>query len=124
MKTKIDISNMEFYAYIGCFDEEKLIGTRFSVSVSMNCEIGNAASSDDLSQTVNYQAVYAVIKDEMSAKVNLLETMAQRILQRLKADFPAIESLNVSISKLNPMLTAGGKIQAVTVTESWERENG
>ena len=106
---------MEFYGYIGCFDEEKLIGTRFSVSVAMNCEIGDAALTDDLSQTVNYQAVYAAIKDEMRAKVNLLETMAHRISQRLKTDFPSIESLSVSISKLNPMLTVGGKIEAVTV---------
>lgn len=106
---------MEFYGYIGCFDEEKLIGTRFSVSVSMSCEIGDAALTDDLSQTVNYQAVYASIKEEMGAKVNLLETMAHRISCRLKADFPAIESLTISISKLNPMLAVGGKMEAVTV---------
>lgn len=115
MKTKISLSNMEFYGYIGCFDEEKLIGTRFSVSASFECEVGDAATTDDLSQTVNYQAVYAAIKEEMTAKANLLETMALRIAQRLRKDFPQILNGTIAISKLNPMLAAGGKLNAVTV---------
>lgn len=116
MKTNISLSNMEFYGYIGCFDEEKIIGTRFSVSVSMDCEIGDAAETDDLTQTVNYQQVYAVIKQLMGEKVCLLETMCGRIIKQLRAQFPQIERLTVSLSKLTPMLAAGGKLDAVTVT--------
>lgn len=115
MKTNITLSNMEFYGYIGCFDEEKIIGTRFSVSVSMECEIGAAAQNDDLTQTVNYQAVYSIIKKLMKEKMNLLETMCHRILTALPQEFPQIEHLTVSISKLTPMLAAGGKLEAVTV---------
>ena len=106
---------MEFYGYIGCFDEEKIIGTRFSVSVTMQCEIGNAAENDDLTQTVNYQAVYSIIKKLMATKMNLLETMCHKILTILPQEFPQIEHLTVSISKLTPMLAAGGKIETVTV---------
>lgn len=107
---------MEFYGHIGCFDEEKLIGTRFSVSATLTCEIGDAAETDDLAQTVNYQSVYAAIKSEMAPKANLLESVALRIIRRLKHDFPAIERVELSLSKLNPMLAAGGKIHSVTVT--------
>lgn len=125
MKSNITLSNMEFYGYIGCFDEEKIIGTRFSVSVSMDCEIGDAAATDDLTQTVNYQAVYACIKQLMTEKMNLLETMCHRILTTLPQSFPQIEHLRVSISKLSPMLAAGGKLSDVTVTmESRKQEVG
>ena len=51
----------------------------------------------------------------MKERVNLLETMALRIINALKERFPAIEQVTVSISKLNPMLSVGGKIKAVTV---------
>lgn len=116
MKSKITLSNMQFYGYIGCFDEEKVIGTRFSVSIEMLCDIGNAAIEDDLNQTVNYQAVYTLVKKTMQERVNLLETMAERISQRIRTNFSNIEKMTVSISKLNPMLAAGGALDAVTVT--------
>lgn len=115
MKSKIILSDMEFYGFIGCLDEEKIIGTRFSVSVELLCDIHEAATEDDLTQTINYQSVYGIIKELMKERVNLLETMALRIINTLKDRFHDIERVTVSVSKLNPMLSVGGKIKAVTV---------
>lgn len=116
MKSEITLANMEFYGYIGCFEEEKKIGTRFSVTVKIHYDAMTCAKSSDLAQAINYQSVYCKIKELMTAPVNLLETMTYRILTTLQKEFPLIEQIEVSVSKLNPMLAAGGKLDAVTVT--------
>ncbi|SRR5574344_528268 len=116
MKSEITLSNMEFYSYIGCYEEEKLIGTRFLVTVTLWSDLHEAAVTDDLSKTINYQSVYCLIKKIMHNKVNLIEAIAYSIIQTLKQEFSDVERVKVSVSKLNPMLAAGGKLEAVSVT--------
>ncbi|MCK9338728.1 MAG: dihydroneopterin aldolase [Bacteroidales bacterium] len=116
MKSEITLSNMEFYSFIGCYKEEKIIGTRFLVSVTLTCDLFQAAQTDNLSQTINYQSVYCSIKKVMQQPANLIEAAAYSIIQTLKQEFEAIKTVRVTVAKLNPMLSAGGKIDAVTVT--------
>lgn len=52
----------------------------------------------------------------MQQPANLIEAAAYSIIQTLKQEFEAIKTVRVTVAKLNPMLSAGGKIDAVTVT--------
>lgn len=115
MNGEITLTNMEFYSHIGCFEEERKIGTRFTVSVHILYDATLSAESDNLAQTINYQKVYCTVKAQMQQPVNLLEKKAAQIMDTLQQEFPQIQHLEVSISKLNPMLAAGGKVEAVTV---------
>ena len=109
----ISIEKMEFYSYHGCFEEERKIGTWFNVDLSMEVDTSKAEMSDNLDDTVNYQAVYAVVKREMMISSKLLENVARRILDAVKKEFPAVSYVWVKIKKMNPPL--GGKIESVSV---------
>ena len=110
----ISISGMEFFAYHGCFAEEQIIGNKFIVDLEFISNTENAELSDDLSKTVNYQAVYGIVKAEMEIKSKLLEHVAKRILDSIYKNFPLIESMKITISKLNPPV--GGKVDRVSFT--------
>jgi dihydroneopterin aldolase len=69
----ISIEQMEFYAYHGCFKEEQIIGTRFLVDLYLETDTAKAEKTDDLSETVNYQEVYLLVKKEMEIKRKALE---------------------------------------------------
>ncbi|MGC8866219.1 MAG: dihydroneopterin aldolase [Bacteroidales bacterium] len=112
----ITIEQMEFWAYHGCFEEEQRIGTRFQVDLEISVDTTLAERTDDLHNTVNYQAVYRVVKKEMETSSKLLEHLGRRILDALHSKFPGITHAKVKISKLNPPL--GGKIGSVSVTLS------
>lgn len=105
---KVELLNMEFFAYHGCFDEEQLIGNKFIVSFSAVTDISRAALTDDINEALNYQTLYGVIKEEMEIKSRLLENVAYRILSRAKREFLQIELATISISKINPPV--GGKV--------------
>lgn len=107
MKNKILLSGMEFYAYHGCYQAEKVIGTRFKVDVEITCHFMEAARHDDITQTINYLSVYQEVDKVMSSSVNLLETLAFNIAQQVKNLDASIEKIKVSVYKLNPVL--GGK---------------
>ena len=109
----ISIEKMEFYAYHGCFEEERKIGTWFSVDMSMEVDTSKAEMSDNLDDTVNYQAVYQVVKREMMVSSKLLEHVARRILTAVQKEFPTISYAWIKIKKMNPPL--GGKMESVSV---------
>ena len=109
----ISIEGMEFFAYHGCFKEEAIIGTKFSIDLFMVTDTTKAESTDNLEDTVNYQSVYELVKDEMKTRSKLIEHVGRRILTRLKVEFPEIEHAKIKIRKLNPPL--GGKIEFVSL---------
>jgi dihydroneopterin aldolase len=117
----IAIEGMEFYAYHGCFEEEKIIGTSFVVDLYFKTDTREAEISDDLKKTVSYLSVYSVVKQEMQSSSNLLEHISRRILLAVQNRFPQINWAKVKIQKLNPPL--GGKMKSVSVTLSTDEMN-
>ncbi|MCD8172622.1 MAG: dihydroneopterin aldolase [Alistipes sp.] len=110
----IDLENMEFYARHGCYRLEKEVGNRFMVNVSITYDASVAAATDDVARSVNYLDAYEVVRGEMRQASDILENVAKRIADALRAKFPAIEKLTVRVSKIAPPL--GGKVERVTVT--------
>jgi len=112
----IQIEGMEFFAYHGCFKEERVIGTRFIVDLSIETDTGEAEATDDLKKTINYQSVYKLVKTEMEIKSHLLEHVARRIIQSVQKHHPEAGNILVKVVKLNPALSDGGKVKQVCVT--------
>lgn len=109
----IRIEQMEFYSYHGHFEEERIVGSRFRVDLEMETDCSRPAETDRLSDALDYQKAYDLIKEQMQEKSYLLEHIARRILDALFAHFPQLERAEVKVSKLGPPL--GGKIGAVSV---------
>ena len=110
----ITLRNMQFYAHHGCFDEERKIGTNFSVDVTFSYDATVAAESDDIATAVNYAEVFNIVKEQMAVPSHLIENVAMRIKRALLEHFPAITELTVTLYKINPPL--GGSIEKVGVT--------
>jgi dihydroneopterin aldolase len=115
-KNLVELIGMEFYAYHGCFKEEQIIGNRFMVNFSAETEMERPGITDTLSDALNYQELYYMIKEEIEITSKLLENVALRILDRAYRDFPAIKWAQISISKLNPPI--GGRVEASRVVMS------
>jgi dihydroneopterin aldolase len=110
----IELENMEFHSFHGCFKEERIVGNRFLVQFSFEVETKKSEESDNIIDTVNYQSVYRIVKDEMAQPSHLLEHVARRILDSVCTQFPEIEHAKVKVSKMNPPM--GGKMQCVSVS--------
>jgi len=112
----IQIENMEFYSFHGHFKEERIVGNRFIVDLSIETDMKLPAESDNLKDAVDYQKAYSIVKIQMEEKSYLLEHIAKRILDALYAEMQGITKATIKVSKMNPPM--GGKIGSVSVTMS------
>ena len=110
----IELEGMEFYAYHGYFKSERIVGNRFEVNISIETDCEKAALSDHLSDALNYEGIYGLVKEEMHHRSHLLEHVAGRILTRIHFEYKGIGKVRVKISKAGPPM--GGHIKAVSVT--------
>jgi len=104
---------MEFYAFHGHFKEERIVGNKFLVDLTIETDMKTPAESDNLKDAVNYQQIYDIVKSQMGMKSHLLEHIAGRILDSIYAEMDGIENVTIKISKMNPPM--GGKIGSVSV---------
>lgn len=115
----MELNGMEFHAFHGCLEQEKREGNLFVVDFKAELDIDGAMKSDDLKDTVDVNAIYAIIKEEMNHRCNLLETVASNICKHIVKDFEDYLLLvEVRVSKHNPPLD--GKCEWSRITARWE----
>ncbi|MBW8334066.1 MAG: dihydroneopterin aldolase [Prolixibacteraceae bacterium] len=110
----IEIEGMEFYAFHGHFEVEKVAGNRFLVNLKIEADLSKAGQTDRLEDTLDYQKACLAVKEEMSVPSDLLEHVCQRIVTRIKDEFPVVQKVTVKVSKMNPPM--GGQIEKVSVS--------
>ena len=115
----IRLCGMEFRAFHGCYDLEKKVGNHFVVDVEMEADVDAAASTDDISLTVNYLNVYETVREQMAITSDIIENVAWRIAEQILAKYEAVHSVKVTVAKMAPPL--GGKILSVSTTISKSR---
>ena len=104
---------MRFYAHHGCFQQERTIGTHFTVDIVFNTDTSLAEQTDNIADTVSYLDVYQIVKREMQKPSNLLEHVARRVGESVLNEFDAVTDIKVKVSKMNPPL--GGQMHSVSV---------
>jgi 7,8-dihydroneopterin aldolase/epimerase/oxygenase len=112
----IQIENMEFYSFHGHFKEERIVGNKFIVDLTVETDMTLPSKSDNLKDAVNYQRLYEIIKLQMDEKSHLLEHIAGRILDAIYSEMQGIKKATVKVSKMNPPM--GGKIGSVSIVLS------
>lgn len=100
--TKIFLRQLRFHAFHGVLDQERRVGNDYVINVVAECDFTHAMLTDELEDTVNYAEIYRVVKEEMAFPSKLLEHVAGKIGERLFNEFPYLQSLDISIMKVNP----------------------
>ena len=106
MSSKIYLRNVRFHAFHGVLPQEGIVGNDYLVNLVLDYDFSSAMNTDDLQGTLNYAGVYQKVREEMAVPSKLLEHVAGRIAHRLFSDFPEIQKLQLSITKVNPPMGA------------------
>ena len=98
----IELEGMEFKAYHGCLEHEKVRGNLFTVDFRGELDLSAAAESDCLGDTLNYGEIYDLVAEEMSVPSELLENVAGRIMKSIEKSYPQLIRFSVRVSKKRP----------------------
>ena len=111
----ISLRNVRFHAFHGVLPQERQVGGDFLVTVRVGYPLERAMETDNVDDTLNYAALYALVKKEMAEPSELLEHVAGRIVKAITTSFPKVTSVDLELTKLNPPMGADCEGAAVEV---------
>jgi dihydroneopterin aldolase len=112
----IKLENLRFYSYHGLYPEERRLGGEYRVDVEVDHRSSDPASVfdiatgqstpnsapstpiTDLSHTIDYALLFAIVKEEMDRPRDLLETLAMCIADKIATAYPC-QRIAVEIKK-------------------------
>jgi 7,8-dihydroneopterin aldolase/epimerase/oxygenase len=90
---RIDLKGLRVRGYHGVYEFERREGQEFVVDVSLGLSLAEAAASDDVADTVHYGELASRLAEVIvSEPVNLLETLASRLLDVCMRDSRVAEA--------------------------------
>jgi dihydroneopterin aldolase len=119
MTDRVILAGMAFRARHGVHDWEKLESQRFEVDVELVLDARPAGLEDDLARTVDYGAVYEVVRQVVeSTTFNLIEALAEAIAHEILGDAQPVTEVVVRVRKPDvklggPLAYAGVEIRRV-----------
>jgi len=119
---ELAVLGIECFGHHGVFDFERREGQTFVVDLVLGLDIGAAAASDDLRDTVDYGSLVAAVKAAVEKDpVDLIETLAQRIADVCLLD-GRVEWSRVTVHKPDAPIEATFADVALTITRTREGE--
>lgn len=117
METYILLENVRLYAYHGVGEQERIVGNHYVINLKIKINVMDAVRSDSLEDTISYADVFEIVKKEMAIPSKLLEHVAGRIISALRKTYPAIESIELKLSKNNPPMGADMDYASVLIID-------
>ena len=109
----IRLKNMVFYGYHGVSESEKSLGGKFEVDLDLYCPLKKSGESDQLRDTINYEAIYQTVSScTTSHKYYLIEALAETISQSVLEQYK-VDHLRVRVRK--PHASVKGVLDSVEV---------
>jgi dihydroneopterin aldolase len=94
------VRGMEFECRIGVSDEERAEPQMIELDVELELDLRPAGTSDDLTRTVDYGAVFDTCREiAESGEFRLLEGLAERVASEILATRPAVDGVVVTARK-------------------------
>ncbi len=116
--TTVAIKEASFYAYHGYYEEERIIGNVFVVNIDVSFK--STAHNDCMTNTINYVQLYQIATEVMATPAQLLEYVAQQILDKVLALSTKIVAAKVTVAKKMPPLKFIYNIVHTSVALSYE----
>jgi 7,8-dihydroneopterin aldolase/epimerase/oxygenase len=98
-------------------EEEKVLGNEYEVNADVQFHEEHN-EIDSLSQTINYAAIFEIIKQRMHIPTSLLETVVMDIGNAIQQQYDYVRSIRISLKKVHPPIQ--GIEGSVGVT--WHKE--
>lgn len=116
---KVALKEVRFYAPIGFYEEEQVLGNEFYINLEVSFPFENS-DAEDLKNTINYEELYQILVNVMRAKRKLLESALEDILDLVLKKYTFLQEAYISIRKVNPPF--GGDLANSEVSLTYKRD--
>lgn len=97
---KIIIKNLKLFCYHGVNPEEKVEGQNFVFDIEAGVDLTTPCRTDNVDDTVSYaKMIKTVRRVAQSQKDDLIERVAQRIVDALFEEYTQIQAMKITVKK-------------------------
>ncbi|TMD58703.1 MAG: dihydroneopterin aldolase [Chloroflexi bacterium] len=108
------LTGMRFYGRHGVHADERELGQTYRVDVALAHDLSRAGRTDELEDTIDYGAVFAMVREVVEGEPRqLVESVAETVATRLLERTPA-GAVRVRVTKPHPPI-AGADIDEESV---------
>ena len=115
MTQTIQLVDILLHGYHGLFEEEKLVGNTFKINVTVVYTPGHFPITN-LSDTIDYGAVFQILKSQMQVATPLLETLAANFCISVFEKYTTAQDISIHIQKMVPPIAGMEGSVAVGLT--------
>jgi dihydroneopterin aldolase len=108
----IQLVDIILHGYHGLFEEEKLVGNTFKINVTV-VYTPSTFPITNLPDTIDYGAVFQILKGHMQLATPLLETLAANFCLSVFEKFSTAQEISIHIQKMVPPIA--GMVGSVAV---------
>lgn len=118
---KIIIKNLKLFCYHGVNPEEKVDGQNFIFDVEAGVDLTGPCATDNVDDTVSYaKMIKTVRRVAQSQKDDLIERVAQRIIDALFEEYEKIQVIKITVMKPEAPIKAEFDYVAVQIERKRE----
>ena len=114
------LKGLNFRGHHGFYREEREKGNNFIVDITFYLSLKEAAKSDNLEDTLDYEKVYDIVESVMNGpSVKLIEHLAFLIGNKIQALVVPNSKFKIAVRKMSPPLPTPTEYSEVILT--WPR---
>ena len=113
----VTLKNLRFFAFHGVFPEEKKAGNNYLVDLSVHLPDTDLIS--DLNDTINYETLYQIVKNEMNKPRDLMDTLAAEIAAVVYHHDNKVKRVEISITKQQPPISGYSGSAGITLIKEF-----
>src|SRR5690606_10310493 len=111
--------DLQIQAFHGIYEGEEKLGNPYMVNLDVEYD-EKSHEFEDINDTINYVDLYDIVRQRMLNPTGLLEKVCERIIRRIKHQYPFIRQVTMSVYKLQaPIEHFQGKV-GVTMTKKFK----
>ncbi|KNZ42352.1 2-amino-4-hydroxy-6-hydroxymethyldihydropteridine diphosphokinase [Acetobacterium bakii] len=116
------IKDLEVFAHHGVFPEEKTLGQKFLISVTLTLDMREAAITGDLTKSVHYgELAHALEKEFQKESYDLIETAGEMLTTYVLNHYPMVSKVTIMIKKPWAPILRSMDTVAIEITRQWHR---
>jgi len=116
----IELRGLAFYGYHGALPEERSLGQRFIVDLTLGLDLGPAGRADDLALTADYGKVAETARRVVEGEpYSLVEALAEALAARVLDEHVPVQHVRVRVEKPSaPLVAAPSALAAIEIARS------
>ncbi|OFV69370.1 2-amino-4-hydroxy-6-hydroxymethyldihydropteridine diphosphokinase [Acetobacterium wieringae] len=119
---KLYIKDFEVFAYHGVFPEEKTLGQKFLISVTLSLDMQEAALTGDLTKSVHYGELCHALEIEFKKEsYDLIETAGEMLATYVLKHYPMVKHVSLTIKKPWAPILKSMDTVAIEINRGWHQ---